>query len=275
MEFFDDQGDFSSGCSDLVDPGNLAAECPHPEIAEGICEKCFCQVTELDSRPKFTIGNKRISGVDYASGMVSSVHGVLKTFSEKPNISNTSKAMVSEVCRLYDLVANNTVMRGTQRLGVIAACLHQVQLSRGIVWREKKFLEHFSIKQKDFSKGENLLSAVVPLALPTLDIVIKNCCYNIGMDPKVIPIAVRFGNLFKSTHHTFIKASSSALGAGLLWAFMEMKPSTKGFVSTKIELTLANYSSIVGISKSLIKEIYQTVLEVKNEAITKREEEQA
>lgn len=269
MEFFTGQDDFSLSrerAEDLRDE-----ECVHSEVFEGVCEDCFCQVTELDSRPKFTVGNKRISGVDYASGMVASVHGVQKTFSEKPNISNTPKAAVLEVCRLYDLVAGDAVMRGTQRLGVIAACLRQVQLSRGIIWREKKFLENFNIKQKDFSKGENLLSAAVSLIVPTLDDVIRNCCHNIGLRPEIIPVAIQFGKLFKSTHHTFIKASIFALGAGLLWTFIEMKPSVKKSVSSKLDLNLTTYSNIVGISKSLIKEIHLTAVEVKNAAKAKRD----
>lgn len=269
MDFFADDGTFSESSSE-EDQGD---ECSHPEVVKGICEVCFCQVTEMDSRPKFTIGNKRISGVDYASGSVATVHGVQKTFSEKPNISNTPKAIVSEVCQLYDLVTGNSVMRGTQRLGVIAACFHQAQMARGIIWREKKFLDNFDIKQKDFSKGENLLSSVITIIVPSLEAVITSVGHTLEMSSAAINVAVKFGSAFKSTHHIFVKASTIALGAGLVWALIEMKPRIKKHIKLKIELNLVSYSTLMGVSKSLIKEIYSTVLEVKKIAEKKRAKE--
>lgn len=255
-------------------------ECPHLSptgksmVSEGICDLCCCQVTELDARPKFTIGNKRISGVDYASGNVVTVHGVFKTFAEKPNIASIPKSTVAQVCELYDKVAKNTVMRGTQRLGVIAACLNQALIKDKKIWKEKKFLDLFNIRQKDFSKGENLLAAVHTLAVPTLADVIENFCNIIDlMDPRVVKLAVEFGMAFKSTHHTLVRASVSSVGAGLLFAFIELKPEVKKYLPRKKEFTLAAYSNMIGVTKSVIKEIYGKVLEILEEARSKREEE--
>jgi len=250
----------------------VTALCDHPSITDGSCDECFCQVTVLDTRPAFSIGTKRVSSADYASGISSSIHGVIKTFNEKSNISDIPASTVAEVCALYDKVPG--VMRGVQRMGVIAACLNQSLMKKGIFLSEKKILLRFGIEKKDLSNGESLLSTVTTLTVPDLPIIITSACEIIGIkNPKVVQQAIEFAKLLKPTHHLFIKISAPIVGAGFLYSFLELKPEAKKSMSKKKEFNIQTFSKDLDISKTNIKEIYLTVLDVIDAARAKEKGE--
>ncbi len=233
-------------------------ECVHA-INDSVCEKCFCYITEFDSRPKFSIGIQRISGADYVSGVSNAVHGVFKTFSDKSNISDFPKSTIASVCFLYDKISGKSVMRGTQRLGVIAACLNQVMIEKKIFLGEKNLLVLFGIRKKDLSNGQTLLSSVVTLLFPKITDVIKGLARVIGIkNEEIIDLAVKFGETLKSTDHLFVKSSVSAVGAGFLYCFIEMKPDVKKFISKKNEFNIQTFSKASNISKNIITDIYLT-----------------
>jgi hypothetical protein len=240
------------------DPSSEEDDCEHV-INDSVCEKCFCYITEFDSRPKFSIGIQRVSGADYISGVSNAVHGVFKTFSDKANISDFPKSTVAAVCFLYDKISGKSVMRGTQRLGVIAACLNQVMIERKVFLGEKNLLVLFGIRKKDLSNGQTLLASVVTLLFPKITDVIKGLARVIGIkNEALIDLAVRFGEVLKSTDHLFVKSSVSAVGAGFLYTFIEMKPGVKDFISKKFEFNIQTFSKASNVSKNIINDIYMT-----------------
>lgn len=249
-------------------------ECDHV-INDSVCELCFCHITEFDSRPKFSIGIQRVSGADYISGVSNAVHGVFKTFSDKANISDFPKSTVASVCSLYDKISGKSVMRGTQRLGVIAACLNQVMIERKVFLGEKNILVLFGIRKKDLSNGQTLLASVVTLLFPKITDVIKGLARVIGIkNEEVIDLAVSFGEVMKSTDHLFVKSSVSAVGAGFLYTFIEMKPEVKNFISKKIEFNIQTFSKLSNVSKNIINDIYLTaraLIERSNQEIEKNQ----
>lgn len=247
--------------------------CDHPSISDGVCDQCFCQVTVLDTRPAFSLGTQRISSADYASGISSSVHGVIKTFGEKSNISDIPAATVAEVCALYDKLSGKSVMRGVQRMGVIAACFSQSLIKSGKFLSEKKILVRFGIEKKDLSNGESLLSTVTTLLVPDLKIVITSACDIIGIkNQEVVRQAIAFAKLMKPTHHFFIKISTPITGAGFLYSFLELKPEAKAYLSKKKEFSLESFAKSLDISKTNIKEIYLTVVDIIAQARAKTKE---
>jgi hypothetical protein len=250
---------------------DLGEACQH-QVQDGVCELCFCQVTEFDSRPGFSLGIKRISGADYASGTTSNTaHGVVKTFSEKSNISDTPKSVVLDVCSLYDKVSGKSVMRGTQRMGVIAACLNQIYLKKDIFLSEKKLLLLFGIHKKDLSTGETLLSLEVPLLVPKLSVIISNACQVIGIkNQSLINQAVSFGELMKPTDHLFNKIATPTVGAGFLYAFLELKPEAKTYLPKKKSLTLPSFSKELGVSSSTVRSVFLATKEVIEKSRSKK-----
>lgn len=244
-------------------------ECSHPSVHSGVCEDCYCQVTEFDTRPKFSVGgNKRISSVDYVEGNnTTSVHGVVKTFQERANLSHYPISIVKQVCGLYDKVADNSVMRGSQRLGVIAACLEQVQLQMGVFIGEKKILKLFDIRKRDLSNGQTLLSGKITLRFPEISDIIRSSCKLIGLHNQLaVAQAIEFGNLMKSTDPAFNKSTVNTTGAAFLYTFIELKPEVRELLTKKREFTLQSFATSVDLSKSTIKELYQKAREVIEDA---------
>lgn len=255
-----------------LDQEDDLGECSHPSVEDGVCNDCFCQVTELDARPGFSLGNKRVSSADYASGTTNSIHGVIKTFSERTNISHISKSVIADVSSLYDKISGKTVMRGTQRLGVIASCLKQTLLRKGIYISEKKLISLFGIHKKDLSSGDTLLSAVETLLVPSIPLVISNACKILGVKNKdVVCQAIKFSELLRHTHHSFTKTSTPSVGTGLLYSYFELKPSYKKYIpKTKLSL-IETFSKELDISEITIKNIYATVIEVMETARSKKD----
>jgi hypothetical protein len=238
-------------------------DCDH-EIYNGVCEKCYQQIAGFDHRQKFTIcTSKRISmSADYASGDVVSVHGIFKTFSDRPNLYVFPKNLIAEVCNLYDLVTKKSVTRGTQRMGIVAACLDQVLKSQKTFLGEKKLLSLFDIRKKDLSNGRTLLSSVEKLIIPKISDIIKSLCKSLNVENRlVIEQAVSFGNIMKTTHHSFNKSSVASVGASFLYSFIDLKPEVKKYIKNK-KITLASFSEISGVSLLTIKNLHAATLSV-------------
>jgi transcription initiation factor TFIIIB Brf1 subunit/transcription initiation factor TFIIB len=239
-------------------------DCDHEvsflENGVAICNKCYCEVNNLDHESEWKC-YKGFSAVRcHTKGPVK---GSIKTIFSDLKIPNSvvNEAIISKTEEKYKNIVGDSTVRGDKRKGIVAACLYHVFHDQGDFRTIKDLEILFSLNKEKISAGMKAYHAKFPESR-TQNIkpvsLIEKTMKQVGISADKYSHIVEIANNIENRDSVINRSSPQSVAPSIVYYYLCLCPEYKKL----IDMTKSKFASRVDLSEITITKIVKKINEI-------------